>query len=44
MTRRQFAREELVRDEKTLRVYLTGGPIPDVVIEKLERLSRRRPR
>jgi hypothetical protein len=44
MTQRDFAREELVRDEKTLRAYLGGGPIPDVVIRKLEKLARRRPR
>lgn len=44
MTIKDFAREELVRDERTVRMYLHGATIPRVVREKLQKLARRRPR
>jgi len=40
----KFAREELVRDERTVRAYLGGEPMPRVVRDKLEQLARRRRR
>lgn len=43
-TLRAFARQELVRDEATVRAYLHGRPIPRVVRDKLEQLARRRRR
>jgi len=39
---RDFARRELVRDERTLRAYRRGAPMPDVVREKVAQLARRR--
>jgi hypothetical protein len=39
---REFARRELVRDERTLRAYRRGAPMPDVVREKVAQLARRR--
>lgn len=35
MSRTRFAREVVVRDERTVRRWLDGGPVPDVVIDKL---------
>lgn len=39
---RDFARRELVRDEKTLRLYRRGRRMPAVVLEKVVQLARRR--
>jgi len=39
---RDFARRELVRDERTLRAYRRGAPMPAVVLEKVAQLARRR--
>jgi len=39
---KRFAREELVRDPKTLRAYRRGAAMPGVVLDKIAQLARRR--
>lgn len=40
---RQFAKAVLSRDERTLRRWLAGSPMPDTVYQKLVLLNRKRP-
>jgi hypothetical protein len=44
LSARRFARELMLRDEKTLRAWRLGGRIPAVVKPRLKQLARRRRR
>lgn len=39
LSARRFAREVLIRDERTVRRWLAGDAIPEVVVEKLRELT-----
>lgn len=38
----RFARELMVRDERTVQRWMAGGVIPDVALEKLRTLAGRK--